>query len=584
LKRKTINKLLIFGGIALILLLLAAGGLIYLNRHAKTIADGILEKEIKESGFGQVYDISYRDIRLNVFGGKFTIVDLKIVPHESFFDSPDSIRFKYPVVFQVKIPELSVEGLIKNLSLNAKNIHLGKVGFIRPEVNLISHLSKGEKQEAKVLAQQRSTAGEKNIPGLENFHIDDVSIKNGRFSFYDRDANDTVVTAGKVNFKLSDFGFVPGYDMASLAGNIFKDARISLADIKYPIANGFYILKMGEVANHKEEGSVSVQDIRLIPQYEKGLFGEKFGKQTDRIEGDLKTLEINGLDVEKLLVEKSVSIQNIIIDGLFMNVYRDKTVPFDDTQFPLLPQQLLANLQLEVMIEKIEIKNSEVVYEELVVDALLPGHLSISSLYATITGVTNMPEMIMRNGPMRWDIQADIFEAGALEVQILFTPDITKPDFSFKGRMGAMNMTAFNSMIEHTENLRIDQGYIKSLTFEAEANEEFADGTLVMAYDSLQITGLKTVREDEVETLGFLTAIANTVIRKFNPHRRSSSTPDTSIIFMERDKNKGIFNYLAKSAISGIKATIVPSIISPKKKYENEQRRKARKERRNSGK
>lgn len=579
-ERKVTFKILKIGGIVLFsIFLLLAAGLIYLDRNIENIAAQFLEKEYRQTEYSKVYEIQYSNIKLSLFTGFLIVENIIISPRESFFTSADSLRFKYPLLYKIEMPELSVSGLSENFSLTLKNIQLNKIILSRPTITMIDHLSKVEKSKLKAEGRKTDAEGNaRNLSGFESFALSGFKVIDGSFGFFNRNQNKTVVKAGKINIEINNLELSPGHILKTLVNETFESAYLSLAGITFPVDGGFYNIEIGEVLNNVGDKKIKVNDLKLIPQFEKPEFANKFGKQTDRMELDIARLEIEGFDIEKAILGNEIFVNNIFIDDFFLNAYRDKNIPFDFNRFPKLPQQELAMLSVALNIGKIEIRNSEVVYEQLAEGSQTPGIVPIKNLKADLTNISNIDSVIKIKGSMKWDIHANLFDAGLLEVQIFFDRNIHKPDFSFKGKMGEMDMTAFNSMLVNTENLRIEHGYLKSMTFDAVAYENYAEGELVMKYDSLKITGLKKFSEEEREELGFLSALANVVIRNFNPPKKSREEPVPVSIFFERDTNKGIFNYLAKSLISGVKATIIPSIGSPKKKYEKEKAKEQRQE------
>jgi len=588
----------IAGIILAVVILIAAGGIIYLDKNVEKIAEDFLEKEFEKSALSQVYEISYSNVKISLVSGKLIVEDLVISPRESFFIAPDTLRYKYPLVYNIEIPEFSVSGLSENFSLDLEKIILDEIKISTPRITMIDHLSDNEKKLAMPYAESNKADSVKNKRGLGSFNLSGFSVKDGNFNFYSRIKNTTEFTTGKINIEITNLELNPGHFLQTLATKTFESAYVSLGEISYPLENGLYTLEIDEIVNNVGNKKITVNGLKLIPQFDKSAFGKKFGKQTDRLDLVVSTLEIDGFDPEKFLLDNEINIQYIIVDELVLNAYCDKSVPFDYSHFPKYPQQSLAALKMGLNIEKTELKNSTILYEQLAEGAEFPGEVPINNLYATITNVSNIESVIEEKGPMKWDVRANFFDAGLLEIEVLFTNNIHNPDFSFKGKMGEMDMKAFNCMLENTENIRIEYGIIKSMTFYADANENFVEGELVLKYDSLRIAGLRKVREKEKEELGFLSALANVVIRSFNPPRKSKEEPGPATIFFERDKNKGIFNYLAKAMVSGIKATIVPGIGSDKKRYEKgkdkeecqekklnrkEERKQKREERKNKG-
>jgi hypothetical protein len=580
----TLRKVLIIFGVIILLVVLTLGGaLIYLNRNADAIAADFLKKEYEGSELSQVYDISYGDISVGLISGSFKISQLNVSPKESFFTSHDSLRLKYSTLFRVHIPSLKITGLDENFSLSLSEINLERILVSSPSITLIDHLTAAEKEIAASIKRSQKQKAKEGEGKIQQFNLRNFEIRNGSFSYFDRKKQAEVVAAGSINVAYEDVSIAFAGEMETLVSRTVKDSRISVGKIKYPVPNGFYVIEVGEIVNLSGSHDFSIIDFELIPQYDKMDFGKVFGKQTDRMQISLREIAVKGFDFEKFLNEDQIFIDHILVDGLYLNAFRDKNIPFDYTRFPKMPQQSLAELKTPLDIREIKITNSEVLYEQLGVEGIEPGQVPIKAINGSIRNVSNIAAQIEKHGPMVWEIDANFFAEGQLHLMVEFTEDLSQPDFSFSGSMQQMDMKNFNQMIEHTEYIRIDSGMIQSMTFEAVANSEFVDGELLMEYENLKIAGLRRVSKKEKDELGFFSAIANVVIRQFNPAKKHEGEPMVSEIFYERDKNKGIFNYLSKGLISGIKSTILPSISSPRKHYEKkiekEEKKSAREQR-----
>ncbi|MDD3527031.1 MAG: hypothetical protein PHX39_08780, partial [Bacteroidales bacterium] len=133
----------------------------------------------------------------------------------------------------------------------------------------------------------------------------------------------------------------------------------------------------------------------------------------------------------------------------------------------------------------------------------------------------------------------------------------------------------FNQMIVPTEGVKIEQGTINSLWLRADAGEESAAGPMVLNYANLKVAVLKDNPEKSEDKSGLLSLLANIVINSSN-----QNPADTATMYFERDKERSIFNYLAKTVISGLKATLLPGRQNEDKKAQRTERREERKARR----
>ncbi len=585
-KKSSTTKILKIVGIVIgVILLLLAGAIFYLNQNAEKMARKLLAKEYQGSELSQVYDIRFDAVRLNIFSGSLVIKNLHLSPHEAFYQAPDSLRFKYPMLYKIIVPKLTIKGISQNLSLNLDDIQLEEIVFSQPKITMIDYLTVEEKKQAKSQSEKQKNDTAAKSGGIESISLASFKIEGARYSYLKKQQDRVMAEAAKIDVEIQNLEYSKGQDLKSLISRTIEKTTVGIAGVSFYPDGGFYAIKVGELQNHDGYKNIVLSDIKVMPRYSKSEFGKKFGRQTDRMDVQLASLEIQDFDLEKFVLKNEIVISNIILSNLSLNAYRDKNIPLDESSYPKLPQQALAALKMGLAVDKIEVKDSQVLYEQLSAGATEVGKVPIGGVYATITHVSNISDYIAKNGSMRWDLQGNMFDAGQLKLLVSFPQNIQQADFSFSGSVGAMDMTAFNQLLVNAENIEIKQGLIQSLTFEAKANQDFAEGTLLMRYDSLKIGGLANVRDREKEELGLLAALANAVIRQFNPPAKSTEEPKVSEIFFERDKNKGIFNYLIKSLVSGIKATILPNIVSPRKQYERgqarEERKLERRERRN---
>lgn len=481
----------VFGIILVVLIVIIAGVLIYINYNAESIADKMLAKYYKEQPISKVYAISYSDINLDLWSASVVFHDLKIKPLEAFFDGSDSLRYSHPVVFDATIEKFAVNGLARNLSFNLKKIHLGTVRITNPHIIMIEHLTDAEKQAAKEQqnAQRADTSSsDKNLKGIA---IRRFILTDGSFSRMLRTQNLESVAVGDINISICKIDASFDKVAETLAADAFARTEIHTGSINYKLLKGFYELVIQKIDISGADSLITLSELQLIPQYDKTEFGKKMGYQTDRMELSVPKLEIRDFNLGRFVSSDTVHIRNIVINDANLVAYRDKNVAFDHSRRPKLPQQMLAALPVPVDIEKVEVKNANILYQQLDPYADAPGEVPITRLYGTIYNVTNIRSVISRRGAMMWDVQAVFFDEGKMKVELLFPRDIRSADFSFTATMGPMPASGFNQMMVPTEGLKIEGGTINSLWLRADAGEESAAGLMVLNYANLKVALLK---------------------------------------------------------------------------------------------
>jgi len=191
-----------------------------------------------------------------------------------------------------------------------------------------------------------------------------------------------------------------------------------------------------------------------------------------------------------------------------------------------------------------------------------------------VVNITNDPEKLKKNKSMKIYSTSMLMNKGLLKAKI-FLPLTGKIDtFSFSGSLGYMKMEKLNSIVIPNASLKIKTGIIENVSFSANANNDYAKGRMEFLYKDLDVDILKTIDGGEIKEKKILSYLANKIIKKSNPI--GDKPPRIAEMYFERDKNKGILNYIWKTVFSGIKATTSPGkkhIVDDSKKHSKKKKK-----------
>lgn len=579
-KNKKLPKPLKIAGIIILsIILLVLAVFLYLNEQTDDIAENYLKSRFAKSSLSQAYRLEYSDIDIHLLTGDLIIKNVGLRPDSAIFSAPDSVRKNFPLLIDAMIPRIIIRGFDPEIGLEIERIKLESLKIKNPEIILIDYLSETEKKRLERLqVSEKQSVQDTAGSNLKQIDFGTLALLDGSFRFHEFDKLKPKLLVEKINLTFDSISFDPKHPEKTMFEKKFHNGIIELNNLKYPFPDGFYIIELANFSWDPVKEIILLNNLKLIPQYLPREFGKKFGRQTDRMDLKTREIQIHQPDLEKFVHSKAININLIRIQHANLWIFRDKNVPLDTTRYPKLPHQAIGNLDTYLNIPKVELVNSEVLYEELAPGAEKAGVVPIEKFYGSIYNVTNDKNLINRKGPMKWDLQGVFFE-GDLNVTVDFPANLNKSYFTFKGQMGAMDMTNFNSITVQNEKVKIEKGNIVSMEFTAEAFEDFSEGEMTMIYDNLKLSLLKDKDEKGLDKMGLISGLANVVIKSSNL-KDNGNKPEASEIFFERDKNKSIFNYMAKSLIAGIKSTIIPAFNMTREKYEKKQKREERREER----
>ncbi len=582
--KKLLKTLLIF---FLIIVAIIVAAYFLIDKYQSKIASLIIKEKFKTSELSEVYQLDFVRLDISLLSGKIIIYDFTLKPDTNFYHSNDTLRLKYPLLFDVKVPFLSLSGVdIRELIQNQRLIIEG-ININDPGIRFINHLSKKEKELSKklkeALTKKESTATDSTtlkMMEFEFFALNYFGVTGGSAEYYNKVTDKSIFTVKGIQMLLSDVVVDPLNPLNTLLDKSYGSLKFGVGEVKLRNEDGFYDVDLGEIAFDIADNSLSFKNVKLIPKYNKTTFGKKFKKQTDRFEATVASLEIRGLDIKRLIKSGGIELGFVGIDRLDLNIYRDKNDPFDFANFPKFPWQALAKLKTYLEIDTIEISNSSILYEELAEGRPEPGKVALGHVKISVKNVSNNPVFIAKHGPMTCRFEAKVFNEGQLLLNLDIPSDITSSEFGFSGRIGPMDMRVFNSITELNALVNIEKGNLDSIIFSAIANNEFVKGDFMMVYDNLKINLLaKDKKKSNSQGLGIISWLGNKVVKSFNPGSgKPGAKPDVALIFVERDVNKSVFNYIVKAFISGIKSSLVPGLGPSLKKYEKQKVKEKKKE------
>jgi hypothetical protein len=117
-----------------------------------------------------------------------------------------------------------------------------------------------------------------------------------------------------------------------------------------------------------------------------------------------------------------------------------------------------------------------------------------------------------------------------------------------------MNLAPLNDLLETAINIKFNAGLVDRINFNFTATDQVSNGWMEFLYSGLDAVILKKNHDPQ---WGFISGLANTLILSNNPP--DGKAPKIVSIGYERDKNKGIINYIWKTVQSGLLHTVLPT-------------------------
>ena len=550
-KKSTYHKLRrIFLWIVIVLILLAGilvGISYYYGNH---IVKKILIAYVSKSSNG-LYGLTIKNLYFDLFTGNVNVSGLDLIPDTALYNQRQTTDTLSPMLIELHLAKLQVHGLDFPKLIRGKAIYIRKIVIGKPDVILIV------KQPSLKHEKKESDPKMLSIPlpkGLESMHILEMQLNDGKLTVDNR----SVFPAEKF--------FIPALNVKMtniLVDSVHKglkrifnsdDIRITLKGISTKTKDGMYTIMPGEIHLSTKISAIWIRNFHLKPNYSEKEFSKKLGYQIDRMDISIKKISLRRINLRKLIINHQFKAGLVTLDSLLVNDYRDKRIPMRPGFKPPMPQQALLKSIMYIKIDSVRLTNGKITYSEQVNDQ--PGMVFFDKMNGSVLNVTNDTLLVRKNTVLEVNVSMYLMGKGLLNTNLNIPLGAKKDAFTFSATLSKMDLKEINPMLTKLVPAEITSGkVVKMVIASVKADDNKAIGKMDFYYDDLTVK-MNSKKEDlwsKIKT-GAITVAANAFISKSNPGKDGSFTE--GIIYFERDKQKSIFNFLWKSAFSGIKSTI----------------------------
>lgn len=329
-------------------------------------------------------------------------------------------------------------------------------------------------------------------------------------------------------------------------------ARLSFDGYRRVFADRLYVLRLGPGRLATSDSTLRVDTLTFVPTVPDSVFMRRHEVRTNRYLTRIKRIDATGVDARRLLEEGAMIAETVQIEAGTLDVYRDNHSPSRSVELPApMPHDVVQGLDRFLQIDTVRVTDSDIRYAKRKEKVPEAGSIVFEDLWATLCNLTNNPRRMSRSSPMVVDARTDVAGEGRLHTTIrlpLLTSGLT---LSYEGRLGTMDARAFNETFVNLAGVRIEQGKVDSLWFEAEVSEGVATGSVQGAYQNLEIETLDPTTGDR----GLQNRIKTMIVNGLGV--RSHSLPGdgplrTGTVQHEHEEETSFFKFLWLSLRSGI--------------------------------
>ena len=314
-----------------------------------------------------------------------------------------------------------------------------------------------------------------------------------------------------------------------------------------------YKYTIGETSYSSKSNRFTAKDIQVTPKFTKEKHQQQIGFQSDYFSGKIDSVCIESPNIKQWFENKELVGKNLSINGMNLNIYRDKKMPFDETRRPPTLQDLIKSLKYQVLIDSLTLKDSKVSYSELPPNGDLEGKIRFKNINAKLAPFTNIKNLNGSFPNLSLNGSATIMDSTQLNVKMHFLMNHPENEFTAEGNLSPFHMTILNPVLEPLAMISLRSGDVNRFEFNFTADNNIATGQLFFGYDDLKISVLE-MKDGNAKEAKFTSFLANSLLLRSKNPRGKEFLPEE--INFHRDQKRSVLNYWWKSVFSGIRNTL----------------------------
>jgi hypothetical protein len=597
-KKRPFKKVLLW--ILVFLLIILSGAAFYVSRNFNRLLSEALVRSFNSNVISDVYELKFEKLRVNLLTGNIRVFNVELSPRAiplrqyPYINSSFSLRTSKIILENVDLLELAKTGKLglKRIEINKPDIEVRLNGekyillpfkdslaakskapadskkfitsFLLKQFELVDagfHIINTNKGREFTVRKLNISLNELNLgqqPGQDVYSFKDVEFsigelagkmnKGGIKSFKLQDFKLNVI-ALKINKSIDTLIFSYN-DFSTGLKNLDINTGDSIFNISLKSMELSYLKKSINLAGFAFKPNLSQAEMLKREKYQKAQFSFAVG-----------SINLVNVNFDTLVFRRKVFVDEIKIEKVDVSLFKDKMKPLDRKKFPVYLGQKITAIPLPVNIKNIKASGVTLVNVERKEDGKY-AKVQIQRGSLEAKNITNLPTKDMIT------VNLSGFVENKAPISLVAVFSYQKPQFTINCKVGKFNLPDLNQLLAAYTPAKIKKGVVDAITFSGVVTRTHASGTMKFLYHDLDVDLKIAEKKWQNDVVAFA---ANTYLSTNNPP--SAGMPPKVVNYdAVRDLNKGGFNPIIRSFLSGMKETMIMSKEN-KRAYKEEKKK-----------
>lgn len=564
------NKLLIAG---VVLFLIIIGGYLYLRfgflktkdfkpdtSKEKSVIDlrpSIIAKlqQIVKDGSNGLYVLSIDKLEPDILDSKLDITNSFIRIDTAAMHHLDSLQLLPDDIFTFHFSTLHVDGIGIDDLLHKNRIEITGIHITDPVINV--YHKKRSYNEAQREQNDSLSLYERVKGQLKKIDIKKIDVTNATFTNHDMIKNKTSKFTA-VSILVNDLLIDSSTKHDKTRFLFAKHTTIRTKNYSMPTADSLYFFKIGDISIAGEQHTITAHDVEYVPRVTREQFESKLKYRQDMYHFKFSKIILHDINWLAIINNEELGSRHIEISGGLFSDFLDRSVPSSpDVSMNNFPHQLLMTVPFKVSVERLDINNVNLSYEEYNPLSAQSGIAYFENIKGRINHISNIPAEIKLH-PVA-DFSGNTLFMHHVPMTAKFTFDLSKyrtGEFTADVTMDTLDKITVNKIAEPLGLFSVKSGQIQHVKIHIRGNNFNTISNIALQYNNLHITPLKKDKEEpgKLKSKTFTSFFANVLlIKNKNPKGKELRQPDFTV---ERGHHRNFFNLIWTSVLTGILKTI----------------------------
>ena len=597
-KKRHLFRRILFWSMAIIIVILSAATF-YVSHNLNRLISEAIMKGFNSNVISDVYELKFEKLRVNIFTGNIRVLNVELQPREvplhqyPYINSSFSLKTSKIALVDVKLLDLVKTGKLelKRIEIIKPDIEVrlnGEKYILLPFKDTLAAKSNAPKSSKKFLnsfllnefklvdasfhiintnkgrefkvQKLNISLNELNLgqqSGLDLYAFKNVGLRIGEFS-------GKMNKGGIKSLRLKDFNLnVTALEIRKTIDTLvftYGDFSTGLKNLDINTADSIFNISMQSFDLSYAKKSIDLRKIEFKPNISQAALLKRERFQKAQFAVSVGSLDIKNINFDTLVYHRKLFVDEININKVMVSLFKDKMKPVDKNKFPQYLGQKITAIPIPLMIKQVKVKEASLANLERKVDGKY-AKVNITRGSLEAKNITNLPSKDM----LTLKLSGFVENKAPINLTAAFSYQI--PQFSINCKVGTFNLSDLNQLLAAYTPATIKKGTVDEITFSGVVNRTTATGTMEFLYHNLDIDLKLSDKKWQNSVVGFA---ANTYLTANNP---PSADMPPKVVHYEavRDLNKGGFNPIIRSFLSGMKETMMMSKEN-KKAYKEEKK------------